>query len=575
MTRIAIYARYSSDHQRDASIEDQVRVCREKADKEGWTVTQVYTDHAVSGASLIRPGVQMLLQDAQAGKFDLILSEALDRLSRDQADIASIRKRLQFVGIGMVTLAEGEINELHIGLKGTMNALFLKDLADKTRRGQRGRVEAGKSGGGLPYGYDVEELGQFKINACEAQIVVRIFEEYAAGLPPKKIAARLNAEHVPNRSGKGWSASTINGNRQRGTGILNNDLYVGRRIWNRTRKMKDPDTGVRLSRPNPPEMWVINEVPELRILPQELWDKAKARQKDLNERERPFWTKQRPVNLFSFLLKCGDCGGGYSKISLTNYGCSNARNKGEAVCGNRRTVNQTDLEYTILTTIRSRLMEPELVTAFCEEYTGHINKLRMTHNTSLHAYEAELEKIDRQEKRMVQAIMDGFANETLKVQMNALEDRKRELKSLLAGQAKAPTLLHPRMAQRYREEVTGLIDALNDEKHRPEAAHLIRSLIKEIVISPQNDSKRVIVDIHGDLAGILNMANGKPDGHVENELDLQHIQLMIGAGNGGILNQQDKMAPRAGFEPATDRLTADCSTTELPRNKQILLVRWI
>jgi hypothetical protein len=101
------------------------------------------------------------------------------------------------------------------------------------------------------------------------------------------------------------------------------------------------------------------------------------------------------------------------------------------------------------------------------------------------------------------------------------------------------------MAQRYREEVTGFIDALNDEKHRPEAARLIRSLIKEIVITPQNDSKRVIVDIHGDLAGILNMANGKPHAHAhaENELDLKHIQLMVGAGNGGNLNQQDKMAP--------------------------------
>lgn len=545
MTRVAVYARYSSDNQRAASIEDQVRLCRERSDKEGWQVVNVYSDHAISGASLLRPGVQMLLQDAQNAKFDLILSEALDRLSRDQADIASIRKRLQFLGIGMVTLAEGEINELHIGLKGTMNALFLKDLADKTRRGQRGRVEAGKSGGGLPYGYEVVERGHFKIDAYEAQIVVRIFEEYAAGLPPKKIAAGLNAEHIPNRSGKGWSASTINGNRQRGTGILNNDLYIGRGVWNRTRKIKDPDTGVRLSRPNPPEEWVINKVPELRILPQELWDQAKARQKDLNEREKPFWKKQRPVNLFSFLLKCGDCGGGYSKISSTNYGCSYARNKGEAMCGNRRTVNQADLEYTILKTIQSRLMDPELVSVFCEEYTSHLNKLRTMHNASLHAYETELEKIDRQEKRMVQAIMDGFANETLKVQMNALADRKRELKRLLAGQVKAPTLLYPSMAQRYREEVTGLIDALNDEKHRPEAARLIRSLIKEIVITPQNDSKRVIVDIHGDLAGILNMANGKPDAHAENELDLKHIQLMVGAGNGGNLNQQDKMAPRA------------------------------
>ncbi|MBN8911041.1 MAG: recombinase family protein, partial [Rhizobiales bacterium] len=155
MSQVAIYARYSSDQQRDASIEDQVRLCKERAEREGWQVAGVYTDHAISGASLMRPGIQQLLQDALAGKFGIILAEAMDRLSRDQADIAGVFKRLRFAGVAMVTLSEGEIGDLHIGLKGTMNALFLKDLADKTRRGLRGRVEAGKSGGGNAYGYDV------------------------------------------------------------------------------------------------------------------------------------------------------------------------------------------------------------------------------------------------------------------------------------------------------------------------------------------------------------------------------------------------------------------------------------
>src|SRR5690606_30108206 len=113
MSKVAIYARYSSDQQRDASIEDQVRLCRERAEREGWQVVGVYTDHAISGASLIRPGIQQLLQDGQAGRFDIILAEAMDRLSRDQADIAGIFKRLRFAGVGMVTLSEGEIGDLH------------------------------------------------------------------------------------------------------------------------------------------------------------------------------------------------------------------------------------------------------------------------------------------------------------------------------------------------------------------------------------------------------------------------------------------------------------------------------
>lgn len=90
-----------------------------------------------------------MLQDAQAGQFDTVLAEALDRISRDQADVATLFNHLEFVGVPIVTLAEGEISELHVGLKGTMNTLLLKDLAARTHRGLRGRVEAGKSGGRL------------------------------------------------------------------------------------------------------------------------------------------------------------------------------------------------------------------------------------------------------------------------------------------------------------------------------------------------------------------------------------------------------------------------------------------
>ena len=143
--KVALYARYSSDNQRDASIEDQLRVCRLHAEKQGWTVVDSYTDRAISGASLLRPGIQELISDAMRGKFVVVLAEAMDRLSRDQEDIAGLFKRMAFGGVRIVTLSEGDVTHLHVGLKGTMNALFLKDLADKTRRRLRGRVEDGKS----------------------------------------------------------------------------------------------------------------------------------------------------------------------------------------------------------------------------------------------------------------------------------------------------------------------------------------------------------------------------------------------------------------------------------------------
>ena len=188
MTRAVVYARYSSDNQRDASIEDQVRQCRARIEQEGWQLEAVYSDHAISGATTLRAGYQRMLEDARGGRFEILVAEALDRLSRDQENIAGLFKQLSFASVRLITLSEGEVGELHVGLKGTMNALFLKDLAQKTRRGLEGRVRQGKSGGGLCFGYDVVRKfdatgeavrGERRINDAEATIVRRIFEEFA------------------------------------------------------------------------------------------------------------------------------------------------------------------------------------------------------------------------------------------------------------------------------------------------------------------------------------------------------------------------------------------------------------
>ena len=139
--RAAIYARYSSDLQSEASIEDQVRLCRERGERDGHEIIQVFNDYAISGSNLInRPGILSLMAAAKDGLFELVYAEALDRISRDQEDIAAIYKRLAHNNIKIVTLSEGEVNELHVGLKGTMNAMFLKDLAVIKPDGVNGAV---------------------------------------------------------------------------------------------------------------------------------------------------------------------------------------------------------------------------------------------------------------------------------------------------------------------------------------------------------------------------------------------------------------------------------------------------
>ena len=574
--KVALYARYSSDHQREASIADQFRICRSYAEKQGWHIVEEYSDQAISGASLLRPGIQSLIADALRRRFDIVLAEAMDRLSRDQEDIAGLFKRFAFANVKMVTLSEGDVTHLHVGLKGTMNALFLKDLAEKVRRGLRGRVEDGKSGGGNSYGYDVAKSldakgepirGNRSINLAEAKVVRRIFSDYAAGASPKQIATVLNREGVRGPGGRDWGFSTIYGSPKRGNGILNNEMYIGRIVWNRQRFIKDPDTGKRVSRLNPREEWVIQEIPELRIVDQELWDAVKARQRAVKQNaetgeENGIWERRRARYLLSGLTRCGVCGGGFSMISATHVGCSTARNKG--TCSNRVAIKRAELEERVLGALKNKLMDPQLFSEFCDEFTREMNRLRIEGRASLEAARSEVKRIDRELETLLNLILEGGPARQINAKMVQLEARKDELERALADVDEPPPLLHPEMATFYREQVTALHLALGDgnDQDRTEAAERLRSLVDKIVLTPEYG--KLVIHVHGDLAGILAIAHSKApsagaDGAASQGIRGRHNvpknkRRPPEAADVADLVQQVKLVAGVGFEPTTFRL---------------------
>src|SRR5262249_49101158 len=162
---------------------------------------------------------------------------------------------------------------------------------------------------------------------AEAAIIRRIFTAYAAGQAPRAIAAMLNAEGVAGPGGRPWGDTTIRGQVDRSTGLLNNTLYIGRLEWNRTSYVKDPRTGRRTARVNAPDEHEIVEVPDLRIIDDDLWARVKARQAEvriemgkdgdgngLNRAHRRHF-------LLSGLLVCGACGGSYTIVGKDIYGC--------------------------------------------------------------------------------------------------------------------------------------------------------------------------------------------------------------------------------------------------------------
>jgi len=538
--RAAIYARYSSDLQSHASIEDQVRLCRRLIKEWGWSEALIYSDAAMSGASTLRPGYQKMLEDAHAGTFDVLVAEAMDRMSRDQEDIAGLYKRLTFANIKLVTLSEGEINELHVGLKGTMNALFLKDLAAKTRRGLEGRVKQGKSGGGNAFGYDVirtldanGELarGERSINQDEAKVVRRIYLEFANGRSPRSIAHGLNNEGVIGPRNGSWGPSTIYGNWRRGTGILNNDLYVGLLVWNRQRFVKDPQTGKRQARINAEREWIIQDVPSLRIVDDELWQRVKDRQQNTRRqiaegRDIRSERARRPRYLLSGLLQCGVCGGGFSKISQKHYGCSTARNKG--TCNNLLTIRRNVIEEMVLAGLKDQLMQPEAYEEFIAEFNREANRLASSEDQEREHLGRDIEKVNGQIARLIEAIKSGVPGEAVKDEITALEAHKTALTSKLEIVPLPKPRLHPNLARIYRDKIENLIAALNSTEMVSEAAEAIRSLITAVRLVPVHD--QLEIELYGELAALLSLGLANKHKHPRSNDPGVQVTLVAGAG---------------------------------------------
>jgi site-specific DNA recombinase len=523
--RVAIYARYSSEVQSSASIEDQLRVCHARADREGWTVVAEFTDAALSGATMLRPGYQALLSAMREGTVDLVLAESLDRFSRDLEHIAAFHKQAVFAGVRVVTLAEGEVGELAIGLKRTMGALYLKDLADKTRRGEEGRIRKGRAIGKPAYGYRVArrlgddgepERGLREIDPAEAAVVRRIFRAYAAGQSPMRIARTLNEERVPAPGGAVWSATTIRGRPTRRDGVLYNPIYAGQLAWNRRGSRKDPSSGRTVRHANEAGAVVTVEVPALRIVEPALWEAVQARlAQDAAPRcegraVRSFWRQRRPAHLLTGKVVCGCCGGSFHPVGKDYLGCYRAQHRG---CSNRRRVRRPRLEARVLDALRRQLMPPDLVAVFIEAYRAEWNRLAAEQGAGRESRRRELQTVERQLENLVDAIADGLRSPALQAKLDALEARRAELRLAIDEARPVPPVLHPRLAEVYRQHVAQLQERLRSPD-ATEALEAARALIDKVIISPpEDDDDPPGIELVGHLQAMLHAGTGTGRGN--------------------------------------------------------------
>ena len=513
MKRAAIYARFSTDLQDERSIEDQVTLCRKYSEREGLNIVATFDDRARSGGSILgREGLLALMDKAREHLFDVIIVEALDRLSRDMEDLAGIHKRLSFLGIEIRAVHEGVVNTVLVGLRGLVGQLYREDNAHKVRRGQAGRVGQGLNAGGLTYGYAPVsgDPGKRVIVETEAEIVRRIFREYVDGRTPRDIAYDLNADQISPPRGRAWNASTINGNSQRGTGLLNNELYAGKLTWNKVRMVKDPDTGRRISRPNPESEWQSADVRELAIVTRELFDAAQKRKKARSVTHPN--QQRRPRHMLSGLLKCGTCGAGMSSNGKDPSGririrCSAATESG--TCRDPKTFYLDTVEAAVLNGLTAEMRHPDVIAEYVRTYHEERKRLAVDADKKRTRLERRLGELNREIDRLVDAIAKGHGDPAvLGPRSTTLHEERQKVSADLASAPPAIEVvaLHPAMLARYEEQLTRLQTALASgiRAGDSECSEAIRDLVETVTVF--RDLARaggVQVEIAGRLTALL------------------------------------------------------------------------
>jgi len=341
LSRVALYARYSSPMQSPKSIPDQLRDCHRLIANLGGQVQAEYTDAKHTGKiATSRSGLQALLTDCRRGRHTAVCVESLDRISRNRTHLSQIYDELEYYGIPVLTIQEGgRVDDVHIALKATMNAIWMKDLAAKTRRGQRGVIEAGRQIGTPAYGYrlaNVIENGQIirgirEIDPETGPIVQKIFELYTSGMSGRALAHYLNEEGIPPpRRARRWTYNVLIGFNARST-ILTNWIYKGLLVYGATERVLNPVTGRYKFRPRPQDKWDITPVPELRLVDDDTWDAAQEHML-ATSRPRKHFHKQGLLHEGHYpltpLLRCSRCKGPVRTIAPDRWACQDSRARG-------------------------------------------------------------------------------------------------------------------------------------------------------------------------------------------------------------------------------------------------------
>ena len=503
--RIAIYARYSDVLQNPSSVDDQVALCRKLIAKEfGGAVTAIFSDAAQTGATMAREGLTGLLLGVQQGRFDIVVAEGLDRISRSLADIATIYRTLQAHEVRLWTAHEREVSELHVGFKGTMDALYLTDMKQKVRRGHHAVIADGRSAASIPYGYRAvrgvtDERGRYinglrEIDEEKAAIVRRIYEEVASGIKPSQVVRSLNEDGIPAPNGGTWKLHSVTGERTRGRGILSNEMYRGWLIYGKTRRLTDPVTGRQRMVPRPEEEHIRQPAPELRIVSDEVWDKVQSRLRPRNTSARlnELPTAEKPPETLgdgrskplTGLVKCGWCGGQKSMAHETRYVCNTFKFYEQRCKNGRGTKEEVVAEATFLLLREAVETEPDWQARLLP-YLGAEHEAREKLNE-------EAARLKHRLERLLDAIERGISPETTVARIKEVEHRLAEIRAL----PKLPEIeTHDGIRHRLLLALDRMQAEFTNRKYARPIGAALALVVDSIILTPTDEWKGEHIDI--------------------------------------------------------------------------------
>lgn len=528
--RCAAYMRYSTNIQRPASIDQQVRVCRDFADQNNCVILNehIYKDEAMSGTLRAgRKGLEALEAAIRAKPklFDCVLVDDTSRIARDVQDILTFVRLLKDHDIGIRFVSQNldsrdEANfEMALHMHAMIDQQYISRLKMKVKSGQRDQVLKGYHVGSIPYGYgriveasaDEAAVGRaktlgthLKVNAEQAKIINRIFLDFASGASILGIVKMLNLEGIPWPHAKHgqWGEDAVKR-------ILHNEKYNGVYAWGMSTYVKNHETGQVSKRKKPAEEHTRMDKPHLRVVPKELWDRVQERLVHLGENQNArvlggyHRAKDREYPL-SGLLYCGECGtrmkmGGKQGAGV--YECPNHRRRGG--CNNALRIREDLALAQIADAMQQRLLLPStlefLVSSVHDELDAFLKDQRKHDiNTDLNDLEQSLRELQKNIKNVMRGI-EISGSDALAVRLQTLDFQERRLEEQITRKRSTRTfrLSKTNLAKTVTANVAELTGVL---KSNPGLARqLFQQHLKRLNLYPAERNGVPVFEVLGEM----------------------------------------------------------------------------